>query len=93
MPRFLSFLSMFFSFLPWPHRALSCIVLLLMRCLHLFVLRMFITCGDSRLKSALDIIFDVLKVFTSNSQEALLHLSTSPVPQLGKLDPRLVGQG
>ena len=65
--QFVGFLSMFFSFLPWLHRALSCSVLLLMRCLHLFVLRMFVTCEDFRLKSAPDIIFDVLKDFTSDS--------------------------
>ena len=84
---------MFFSFLPWLHRALSCNVLLLMRRLHLFVLRMFIACEDFWLKSAPDIFFAVLKDFTSDSWDALLHLSTSPVPQLGKLDPQLVGSG
>ena len=74
---------MFFSFLPWLHRALSCSVLLLMRRLHMFVLRMFVTCEDFRLKSAPSIIFDVLKDETSESWDALLHLSTSPVPHLG----------
>ena len=67
VPRFVGFLSMFFSFLPWLHRALSCSVLLLMRRLLLFVLRMFVTCEDFRLKSAPDIIFGVLKDFTSDS--------------------------
>ena len=40
VPQFVDFLSMFFSFLPWLHRALSCSVLLLTRRLHMFVLRM-----------------------------------------------------
>ena len=64
-----------------------------MRRLHMFVLRMFVTCEDFRLKSAPDVIFDVLKDFTSDFWEELLHLSTSPVPQLGKVDPQLVGRG
>ena len=59
----------------------------------MFVLRMFFTCEDFRLKSAPHIIFDVLKDFTSDSWDAMLHLSTSPVPQLGKVDPQLVGRG
>ena len=93
MPQFVGFFSMFFSFLPWLHRALSCSVLLLMQHLHMFVLRMFVTCEDFRLKSAPDIIFDVLKGCTSDSWDALLLPSTSPVPQLGKVDPQLVGAG
>ena len=93
MPPFVSFFSVFFSFLPWLHRALSCSVLLLMRRPHMFVLRMFVTCEDFRLKSVPDIIFDVLKEFTSDSWEGLLHLSTSPVRQVGKVNPQLVGQG
>ena len=64
-----------------------------MRRLHMFVLRMFVTCVDFRLKSTPDIIFDVLKNFTLDSWDALLHLSTSPVPQLGKVDPQLVRRG
>ena len=40
-----------------------------------------------------DVIFDVLKDFTSHSWDALLHLSTSPIPPLGKVDPELVGRG
>ena len=64
-----------------------------MRRPHLFVLLMFVTCEDFRLKSAPDIILDVLKDFTSDSWEVLLHLSTSPVPQFGKVDPQLVGCG
>ena len=59
----------------------------------MFVLRMFVTCEDFQLKSAPDIIFDVLKDFIADSWEALLHLSTSPVPHVGKVDPQLVGQG
>ena len=78
---------MFFSFLPWLHRALSCSVLLLMRRVHMFGLRMSVTCADFRLKYAPDIIFGVLKEFTLDSWEALLHLSTSPVSQVGKVDP------
>ena len=34
-----------------------------------------------------------MKDFTSESWDALSHLSTSPVPQLGKVDPQLVGRG
>ena len=93
VPQFLGFLSMFFAFLPWLHRALSCGVLLLMRRLHMFVLRLFVTCEDFRLKTAPDVIFDVVKDFTADSWDALLHLSTSPVPQLGKVDSELVGCG
>ena len=93
MPQFVGFLSIFFSFLPWLHRALSCSVWLLMRCLHMFVLRMFVNCEDFRLRSAPSIIFDVLKDFPLDSWDALLHLSTSPVPQLRTADPRLVGRG
>ena len=58
-----------------------------MRRLHMFVLRMFITCEDFRLTFALDIIFDVLKDFTLDCRNALLHLTASTVPQLRKLDP------
>ena len=54
---------------------------------------MFIHREDYRLKSAHDVIFHVLKDSTSDAWGALLHLTTSPVPQVGKLDPRLVGQG
>ena len=93
MPQFFSFLSLFFSFLPWLRGALSWSVLLRMRRLHVFVLRMFVTCEDFQLTSAPDIIFDVLKDFASDFWDALLYLSTSPVPQLGKVDPQLVGQG
>ena len=71
------------------HRALACNVLLLMRRLHMYVVRMFVTCEDLRLKSAPDIIFHVLKDFTLDSWEAMLHLSTSTVPQVGKVDPQL----
>ena len=81
---------MIFSFLPWLHWPLSCSVLLLMRRLHLFILRMFVTCEDFRLKFAPNIIFHVLKEFTLDSWEAVLHLSTSPAPQV---EPRLVAQG
>ena len=84
VPRLHGFLRALFSFLPWLHRALSCGVLLLMPRLHLFVLRMF---EDFRLKSAQEIIFDVLKDLTADSWEALLHLSTSPVPQVGMVEP------
>ena len=93
VPLFVHFLQAFFSFLPWLHRALSCGVLLLMRRLHLFVLRFFITCEDFRLRSAPDIIFSALSEFTAESWQALLHLSTSPVPQVGKVDPQLVERG
>ena len=93
VPQFVAFLSMFFAFLPWMHRALSCGVLLLMRRLHMFVLLLFVTCEDFRLRTAPDVIFDVLKDFTADSWDPLVHLSTSPVPQLGKVDPELVGRG
>ena len=93
VPLFVHFLQAFFSFLPWLHRALSCGVLLLMRRLHLFVLRLFITCEDFRLRSAPDITFSALSEFTAESWQALLHLSTSPVPQVGKVDPQLVERG
>ena len=59
----------------------------------MFVLQMFVTYEDFRLKSVPDLIFDVLEDFTLDSWEALLHLSTSPVPQVGKVDTQLVGQG
>ena len=93
VPLFVHFLQAFFSFLPWLHRALSCGVLLLMRRLHLFVLRLFLTCEDFRLRSAPDITFSALSEFTAESWQALLHLSTSPVPQVGKVDPQLVERG
>ena len=93
VPQLVGFLSMCFAFLPWLHRVLFCSVLLLMRRLHMIVLRMIVTCEIFRLNTALDVIFDVLKDFTSDSWDALLHLSTSPVPQLGKVDPELVSRG
>ena len=93
VPLFVHFLQAFFSFLPWLHRALSCGVLLLMRRLHLFVLRLFLTCEDFRLRSAPDVTFSALSEFTAESWQALLHLSTSPVPQVGKVDPQLVERG
>ena len=93
VPLFVHFLQAFFSFLPWLHRALSCGVLLLMRRLHLFVLHLFITCEDFRLRSAPDITFSALSEFTAESWQALLHLSMSPVPQVGKVDPQLVERG
>ena len=37
--------------------------------------------------------FDVLKDFTSDSWEALLRLYPSPIPQVGRVDPQLVGKG
>ena len=61
------FLSAFFSFLPWLHRAFSCGVLLLMPRLHLFVLRLFVMCEDFRLKSVPGVIFDVFTDFTSHA--------------------------
>ena len=91
VPQFVALLSIFFAFLPWLHRALSCGVLLLMRRLHMFVMCLFVTCEDFRLKTAPDVIFDVLKDFTADSWDALLPLSTSPVP--GRVDPELVGRG
>ena len=84
---------MFFSFLPRLHRGLFSSVLLLMRRVRMFVLRMFVTCEDFRLKMAPDVIFDVVKDFTSDFWDVLLHLSTTPVPQTGKVDPELVGRG
>ena len=93
VPQFVGFLSVCFAFLPWLHRALFCSVLLLMRRLHMIVLRMFVGCEVFGPKTAPNVIFDVLKDFTSDSWDALLHLSTSPVPQLGKVDPELVGRG
>ena len=69
---------MFFAFLPRLHRALFCSVLLLMRRVHMFVLRMVVTCEGFRLKMAPDVIFDVLKDFTSDSWDALLHLTPPP---------------
>ena len=68
-------------------------VLSLMRRMRMFVLRMVVTCEDFRLKMAPDVIFDVLKDFTSDSWDVLLHLSTTPVPQTGKVDLELVGRG
>ena len=67
VPQFVGFLSVCFAFLPWLHRALFCSVLLLMRRLHMIVLRMIVTCEVFRLKTAPDVIFDVLKDFTSDS--------------------------
>ena len=90
VPLFVQFLQAFFTFLPWLHQALSCGVLLLMKRLHLFVLRLFVTCEDYRLRSAPDIILNALSEFTAESWQALLHLSTSPVPQVGRVDPHLV---
>ena len=43
VPQYLGFLSTFFAFLSWLHRALFCRVLLLMRHLHMCALRMFVT--------------------------------------------------
>ena len=80
VPQSVGFLSVCFAFLPWLHQALFCSVLLLMRRLHMIVLRTFVTCEVFRLKTAPDVIFDVLKDFTSDSWDVLLHLSTSPVP-------------
>ena len=82
VPQLVGFLSTFVSFLRGLHRVLSCSVLLLMRRLHMFVLRMFVSSEDFLLNSAPDIIFDVLKDFTSDCWDALLHLSKLPVPQL-----------
>ena len=93
VPLFVQFLQAFFTFLPWLQQALSCGVLLLMRRPHLFVLRLFVTCEDYRLRSAPDIIFNALSEFTAESWQALLHLSTSPVPQVGRVDPQLVERG
>ena len=93
IPLFVQFLQAFFTFLPWLHQALSCGVLLLMKRLHLFVLRLFVTCEDYRLRSAPDIIFNARSEFTAESWQALLHLSTSPVPQVGRVDPQLVERG
>ena len=93
VPLFVQFLKAFFTFLPWLRQALSCRVLLLMKRLHLFVLRLFVTCEDYRLRSAPDIIFNALSEFTTESWQALLHLSTSPVPQVGRVDPQLVERG
>ena len=53
--QFVGFLSIVFTDLPWLHRTLFCSVLLLMRRLHMFVLRMFVTCEDFRLKTAPDV--------------------------------------
>ena len=64
-----------------------------MRRLHMFVMRLFVTCEDFRLKTATVVIFDVLKYFAADSWDAPLHLSTSPVAQLGKVGPELVGRG
>ena len=83
VPQFVGFLRIFFSFMPGRYRTLSCDVLLLMQRLHMLVLRIFVTCEDSRLKSAPNIIFDVLKDFPPGFWDALMHLSTSPVPRLG----------
>ena len=93
VPLFVQFLQAFFTFLPWLHQTLSCGVLLLMKRLHLFVLRLFVTCEDYRLRSAPDITFNALSEFTAESWQALLHLSTSPVPQVGRVDPQLVERG
>ena len=89
VPQFF-FFSMVFSFLPWFRRALSCSVLLLMRRLHMFVLRVFVTCEDFRLKLAPAIIFDVLKDFTSDSSllgcaVAPIHITRTSVGQAGSL--------
>ena len=93
IPLFVYFLQAFFTFVPWLHQALSCGVLLLMKRLRLFVLRLFVTCEDYRLRSAPDITFNALSEFTAESWQALLHLSTSPVPQVGRVDTQLVERG
>ena len=80
--QFVAFLSMFFAFLPWLHRALSCGVLLLMRRLHMFVLRLFVTYEDFRLRTAPNVIFDVLKDFTADTV-APVHLTCAFVGQGG----------
>ena len=68
-------------------------MLLLIQRLHMCILRMFVTYDDFGLTLAPDVIFDVLEDFTSDSWDAWLHLSTSPMLELRKVDPELVGLG
>ena len=93
VPRFVGFFECVLFFRALASPMLCCSVFLLVRRLRLFVLRMFVTCEDFRLKPAPAKMFDVPKHFTSDSCDAPVHLSTPPVPQLGKVDTQLVGRG
>ena len=93
MLEFVGFASMFFVFLPWLHRALSCSMLLLMRRMHMFVLQK--TCKTSKMISGAELSRKPSQAttITSDYWRVLLHPSTSPGPQLGTMDPQLVGRG
>ena len=92
-PLFVQFLQAFFTFLPWLHQALSCGVLLLMKRLYLFVLRLFVTCEDYRLRSAPDIIFNALSEFTAESWQALFAFVYVASAAGGQGGPAAGGEG
>ena len=73
-------MKVFLGCIPWLHRALSCVVRLLLLRLHLFLVRLFLTAEDYRLTRATRVIFDSLSELTEEPWSFLLHLSTRPVP-------------
>ena len=92
-PLFARFMAAFAPHVEWLARRLRCYQQLLLRRMHLLVIRLFSTVEDWRLELAMETWVGALGELGEEIWDSLSHLTTSPIPVLMRTDPSLAAKG
>ena len=92
-PLFVQFMEVLAPHLPWIARKLPCPLELFFKRSHMFLERSFSTAEDFRFGEALPILLQSFAELQEDAWEGLVHLATSPIPQMARSDPGLAAKG
>ena len=92
-PLFARFMAALAPHVEWLARQLRCSEQLLLKRMHLLVIRLFSTAEDWRLELAMETWVGALGELGEEIWDSLLHLTTSPIPVLMRTDPSLAAKG
>ena len=92
-PLFARFMPALAPHVEWLARRLCCSQQLLLKRMHLLVIRLFSTAEDWRLELAIETWVGALEELGEEIWDSLLHLTTSPIPLLMRTEPSLAAKG
>ena len=92
-PLFACFMAALAPHVEWLARRLRCSQQLLLKRMHLLVTRLFSTAEDWHLEGTMETWVGALGELGEVVWDSLLHLTTSPIPVLMRIDPSLAAKG